>query len=169
MILMMVGVQGSGKSTYAAHLAKEYGIQIISTDFVRMNNPGIQERFVWLTVYKQVYVACKQKRDVVFDATNITKKVRARFFKEVNELGLTPEVGVYYMNEDLEVCLKRVDKRNKNECELYLPLDVLESYYKNKEEPSLDEGFAFIKKVVDGKVVETVYSESYEKRENRKY
>lgn len=161
MILMMVGVQGSGKSTFASNLAKEKGLQIISTDFVRKNNPGIQERFVWLTVYKQVFVACKQNRDVIFDATNITKKVRARFFKEVNELGLSPEVGVFYMDEALDVCLERVKIRNEDKSELFLPLDVIESYNKNKEEPSLDEGFAFIAKVVNGKIVDKIYSEKY--------
>ena len=165
MIFMLVGVQGSGKSTFAKKLAKEKGIKVISTDYVRIHNPGINEKLVWPTVYKQAYVACKQNKDVIFDATNITKKVRARFFKEVSDLGLVPEVGVYNFCEELDLCQKRVQDRNEKGEELPLPLDVVKSYYENKEEPTLDEGFKFIKKVVGGEVVSCEYSDKYKDKE----
>ena len=48
---MMIGIPGSGKSTYALELSKKLNYKIISTDVVRMENPGIKEEDVWPRVY----------------------------------------------------------------------------------------------------------------------
>ena len=160
MIYMMVGIQGSGKSTFSKKLSEELGIQIISTDYVRKNNPGIDEKLVWPTVYKQVYVACKEKRDAIFDATSITRRVRKRFFDEVTSLGLTPKVGVYYFKTPQDECVKRVTERNKDPEQLFLPLEVIKQFDDNKEEPSIDEGFEFIKIVVNGEIVSVIEKEN---------
>lgn len=156
MIYMLVGIQGSGKSTFAKKMAEEKKISIISTDHVRQTNPGISESLVWPTVYKQVYVACKQNRDAIFDATSITKKVRKRFFDEVNDLGITPEVTVINFIEDVELCVKRVEERNKDINQLFLPPDVVRSYAEKKEEPELDEGFKEIIIVKNGEIAERI-------------
>ena len=156
MIYMLVGIQGSGKSTFAKKLSEEKKIGIISTDHVRKMNPGIEEKLVWPTVYKQIYVACRHGVDAIFDATSITKKVRKRFFDEVEYLGLTPEVGVYNFVTPVDECVKRVIERNKNPNELFIPPEVVTKYASTKEEPTLDEGFVFIKTVKDGEVVETI-------------
>ena len=54
MVHMMVGIQGSGKSTFSSILANEINAKIVSTDSVRMANPGIKEDLVWPYVYKLV-------------------------------------------------------------------------------------------------------------------
>lgn len=156
MIYMLVGIQGSGKSTFAKKLSEEKKIGIISTDHVRKMNPGIEEKLVWPTVYKQIYVACRHGVDAIFDATSITKKVRKRFFDEVEYLGITPEVGVYNFVTPVDECVRRVEERNKNPNELFIPPEVVTKYAETKEEPTLDEGFVFIKTVKDGAVVETI-------------
>ncbi len=156
MIYMLVGIQGSGKSTFAKKLSEEKKIGIISTDHVRKMNPGIEEKLVWPTVYKQIYVACRHGVDAIFDATSITKKVRKRFFDEVEYLGITPEVGVYNFVTPVDECVRRVEERNKNPNELFIPPEVVIKYAETKEEPTLDEGFVFIKTVKDGEVVETI-------------
>lgn len=160
MIFMLVGIQGSGKSTFAKKLSEEKKIGIISTDHVRKMNPGIEEKLVWPTVYKQIFVACRHGVDAIFDATSITKKVRKRFFDEVEYLGLTPEVGVYNFVTPVEECIRRVEARNEKPDELYIPVDVVKQYASTKEEPTLDEGFVFIKTVLDGEVIETITKET---------
>ena len=91
MIHMMIGIQGSGKTTFAKQLAKELKIKIISTDSVRVNMPGIKEELVWPYVYKQVALAITEGKDVIFDATSITPRVRKRFVDEVEKYGVKCE------------------------------------------------------------------------------
>ena len=84
---MLIGIQGSGKSTFAKKYAKEWNCKIISTDQVRSDNPGIKEEKVWETIYKKAYEITLKNEDAIFDATNITHKVRKRFFDEEEKYG----------------------------------------------------------------------------------
>ena len=52
MIHMLVGIQGSGKSTYALELSKELNCEIVSTDNVR--KAGVPEQDVWKVVYQKM-------------------------------------------------------------------------------------------------------------------
>lgn len=154
MIHMLIGIQGSGKSTFANELNREKGYKIISTDQVRKDNPGIEEALVWPNVYNQAAEALKNNVEAIFDATNITPKARKRFFDNVRNLGVEPVVGAYFFDVDVEICHERVIKRNENKDELYLPPEVVYSYAENIIKPTLDEGFVFIKIVKNGKVID---------------
>lgn len=144
MIYMMVGIQGSGKSTFAKKLSIEKNCEIISTDQVRKDFPGIKEDFVWPFVYEQVSNKVRNNLDCIFDATNITPKVRKRFIDEVKKFGVTPIIGVYYLKTDVEVCHRRVIERNKDSNELYLPPEVVYSYNEKIVDPVIEEGFEFV-------------------------
>ena len=85
MIHMMIGIQGSGKTTFSNFLAKDIDAIIVSTDGVRMANPGISEDLVWPTVYQKVAECVKNNVEVIFDATSITPKVRKRFIDKVED------------------------------------------------------------------------------------
>ena len=157
MIHMLVGIQGSGKTTFANELKKELNCEIVSTDNVR--KLGVQESEVWKVVYQKCADALNEQKDVIYDATNITPKVRKRLFDEVTKLNATPLVGVYYFITDVKTCYERVKQRNKIEGELYLPEEVVFSYNEKLIEPTFDEDFIFIKKVLDGKVIEVQTNE----------
>lgn len=144
MIYMMVGIQGSGKSTFAKKLSLEKKCDIISTDQVRKDFPGIKEDLVWPFVYEQVSNKVRKNEDCIFDATNITPKVRKRFIDEVKKFGVEPVIGVYYLKTDVEICHKRVIERNKDSNELYLPPEVVYSYNEKIVDPVVEEGFAFV-------------------------
>ncbi len=143
---MMVGIQGSGKSTYSRKLNIEFGYPIVSTDIVRKNHPDWEESMIWPEVYRLVANYLKDSQDVIFDATNITPKVRKRFKDEVDKLFNDYNIYAYYFNTPLEVCVDRVSKRNEDKNELYLPPEVISSYYERLVIPTLDEGFI---KVID--------------------
>lgn len=147
MIYMLIGIQGSGKSTFAKKYAKEWNCKIISTYQVRSDNPGIKEEKVWETIYKTAYEITLKNEDAIFDATNITPKVRKRFFDEVEKYGKRPKVGAYYFSTDKKICYDRVVERNKNKNELFLPPEVVYSYSEKLIPPTLKEGFIFIKEV----------------------
>lgn len=131
MIYMLIGIQGSGKSTFAKKYAKEWNCKIISTDQVRSDNPGIKEEKVWETIYKTAYEITLKNEDAIFDATNITPKVRKRFFDEVEKYGERPKVGAYYFSTDKKICYDRVVERNKNRMNYFYHLKLCIRIAKN--------------------------------------
>ncbi len=141
MIHLIVGIQGSGKSSFAKELSKKENIEIVSTDAIRKNNPGIEEYKVWEIVYKRMADLIKENKDCIFDATSITKKVRKRFFDSLKAYNVEVNADCYFLDTDVDICVERVSKRNMDENELYLPVDVIYSYKERLEIPSVDEGF----------------------------
>ena len=138
---MMMGIQGSGKSTYSRKLSNELGIKIMSTDEVRKANPNLEEKFVFPEVFRLISNELNENRDVIFDATNITPNVRNRNLNSIKALCKDFEVYLYFINTDVEICKKRVEKRNTFQGEIYIPLEVIESYSKNIIPPTEDEHF----------------------------
>lgn len=138
---LMVGVQGSGKSTYSKKLNQEFGYKIISSDEVRKMHPDWEEVKVFPEVYRLCAMELKGNRDVIFDATNITPKVRSKNIGLVRELYFDFKVYAYFINTSKEACKERVKRRNNIEGELYLPIEVIDSYFNNLVIPSVEEGF----------------------------
>lgn len=137
---LMVGIQGSGKSTYSKKLRNEYGYKIISSDEVRKMHPDWEEVKVFPEVYRLCAMELKENRDVIFDATNITPKVRSKNIGLVREIFTDFKVYAYFINTNKETCKERVKIRNTIDGELYLPIEVIDSYFNNLVIPSTDEG-----------------------------
>ena len=159
MVHMMVGIQGSGKSTFSSILANEINAKIVSTDSVRMANPGIKEDLVWPYVYKLVAECIKNNEEVIFDATSITPKVRKRFIENVELHNVKCEIIAYFFDVDKHICAARVEKRNKEENQINIPIEVIYSYSERLVPPTLDEGFVKIKIIRDGIVCEVIEHE----------
>jgi len=153
---MLIGIQGSGKTTFATKLSQEKNCLVASTDYVRKNMKEIPESEVFYTVYKLIADAVKNNQDIIYDATSITPKVRKRFFDEVRKFNVEPMVTAYYFDTDVMECYNRVKKRNTIEGELYLPEEVVFSYNEKIVKPTLDEGFVKINIVKDGSIVDTI-------------
>ena len=99
----------------------------------------------------------KKGKDVIFDATSITPKVRARLINNIKEYYDSFEVGCYFFQVNPEICKQRVSVRNTIEGELYLPVEVIDSYHERLVKPTLDEGFKFIKVVNEnGDIIEEI-------------
>lgn len=144
-IIMLIGIPGSGKTTYSKDLAKEYNAEVISSDRVRQTYIGIEEKDVFPTVYKLTVEELKEGRNVILDATHITPKVRKRSFDALDAYGISYEKVAIYVDTPVEECIKRVEKRNQDPNELFLPLEVIESYGKNIIPPTEEEGFVEIR------------------------
>lgn len=156
-IHLMVGIQGSGKSTLSKKIAEELNIIISSTDEVRKQNKGIKEELVWPLAYEMCANQLKKGNDVIFDATSITPKVRARLINNIKEYYDKFEVGCYFFDVKPEICKERVSKRNNIDGELYLPIEVIDSYQERLIKPSLDEGFKFIKIINEfGEIIDEI-------------
>lgn len=146
-IHLMVGIQGSGKSTFSQKLAIKNNIIIVSTDEVRKHNPNIIETDVWPTAYKMCAEELFKGNDVIFDATSITPKVRARLIDNIKVYNPNFDVGCYFFDVDPKICKERVAKRNQIEGELFLPVEVVDNYYLRLIKPSIDEGFIFVRTI----------------------
>ena len=159
MIHLLVGIPGSGKSTYAKKLKEDLKCDVISTDTVRNEHPDWEEPAIWVEVYQRAANALKNNVDVIFDATNPTEKVRKRFIEKVSEHQVKVVMGAYFFDTPWEECKERVIKRNSMPNERFLPPEVVESYGKSVTKPSLEEGFQFVKVIQYGKIVEEIFNE----------
>ena len=66
MIHLLVGIPGSGKSTYSKELKEILKCEVISTDNVRNMHPDWEEPLVWEHVYFLAAEALKNNIDVIF-------------------------------------------------------------------------------------------------------
>ena len=139
--IVIIGMPGSGKTTFVGELASKNKYSVVSTDVVRVKNKGIEEKEVWPKVYAMIGEILENEDDVIFDATNVTKKVRDRFKENIGKYVKEYELYGYFFPTFYEVCIKRVDKRNRKPNELFIPLDVIESYGNVVYPPTYEENF----------------------------
>ena len=156
MVHLLVGIQGSGKTTFSKILQKDLGCDIVSSDAIRNLHPAWSEDLIWPELYRLISQAIVDGHDVIFDATNITPKVRKRFKDNVEALGVKMQSIAYFFDTPLDVCIQRVEERNKMPNERYLPIEVISSYHQALVKPSISEGYSLIKIIKDGKIVEII-------------
>ena len=66
------------------------------------------------------------------------------------------EIIAYFFDVDKHICAARVEKRNKEENQINIPIEVIYSYSERLVPPTLDEGFVKIKIIRDGIVSEVI-------------
>lgn len=99
-LLVLVGLPGSGKSTWARQMAKEHGCQVVSSDEVRLELwgelQGVQSREkheeVFSLVHQRLLRALLESRVAVADATNIYGHARDSLYQLAREAGVSAEV-----------------------------------------------------------------------------
>lgn len=84
----MVGISGSGKSTYAQSLCQSSRLCVVSTDSIRARINGNEAdqrnpKEVFEQAYKETVQALAAGKDVVFDATNTTRKGREKLLQRI--------------------------------------------------------------------------------------
>ena len=134
-LLIMVGLPGSGKSTWAKRYTRGYpSYQIISTDDIRRQLYGdaaIQGewRDIWRRVIQQLsegYQAITQGQasGVIYDATNVRRRHRREFVQTARRYGYRPVVAVW-MDVPLATCLMRNRARSRQ-----VPTEIIEKMYR---------------------------------------
>lgn len=140
-IYVLVGVPGSGKSTFANKAKSSLNAQIVSSDVVRNMHPDWKEEQIFPEVYRLTASFLKEDINVIYDATNITPLVRKRLVNELEKYNVSYQMEAYYFPISYEDCLARIAKRNEDSKERFFPLDALKSYCERIVAPSIDEGF----------------------------
>jgi len=144
-LFILVGLQASGKSTYARDKQCEFGsgnypAVIISADDIRLKFPEWTPNQVWSHLYGQVNAELKY-RNVILDNTNVTIKNRKMLLDAVT---IPCEKHIKIMNTPYEECLKRLEERNNSEYPTKIGKEVLDKYIRIFQVPFMEEGWTSI-------------------------
>lgn len=146
-LLMLCGVQGSGKSTFAKALAEQLDLVMVATDAIRQELTGEYGGFV-ASQTRQVLRLAKERvrsglavpeRVVVYDATNATVPARRPFVLLAREQGAAVAAG--YFETPLAVALARVRRRRG---QARVPWHAVRQTYERFVVPSAAEGFDWV-------------------------
>lgn len=146
-IMMLVGVPGSGKSTYAQGVKKEleseeHTVAYISRDNIRfsmLDNGDLyfdKEGAVFDEFIRQINQAIEDGFEyVIIDATHVSPVSRAKVLKRVRAPSYVV-LNIMVMDCSLETCIER----NKKRTGIYkVPVSAIQNMYKNFVYPEPDE------------------------------
>lgn len=140
-VYMICGVQGSGKSYYSKILMQKTGATYFSSDEIRAEltekkHTKEEHQVVFDTLLGRMAKELSFGRDVIYDATNVSRKKRIHF---INNVVKGHEVIAHVMVAPLELCLERNRQRERKE-----PDEVILRTYKNFQLPMKFEGFSSV-------------------------
>lgn len=135
-MIIMVGCPGSGKSKFAKKYYKNY-------DYINQDTLKTKTKCL-----KETLKSIKENKSVIIDNTNPTIDVRKKYIELAKKHNY--KIKCYLMNIDKDLG-KHMNyyrfKRGKGIKYNLVPDIVYNVYFKNYEEPKLDEGFDQIKKI----------------------
>lgn len=145
-LLMLVGLPGSGKSTIADKIYAEDEDGKIrkpivhSTDDVRLElfgdmNCQDNKDLVYKTIVKRIKDDLKDGKNVIYDATNTSKKIRNAFLNELKKIPVYKQCICVMTPYD--VCLSFAKERDG----IDVPEEKIKKIYMNWMPPSVSEGF----------------------------
>lgn len=138
--IMLVGLPGSGKSTYAKALAEKYKAVIHSSDSIREEITGSEmsqeeNQKVFQILHKRLKNDLKSAKNVIYDATNINYKRRMHFLN--NELrSIDCEKICIIVATPYKKCLENNKNRDRS-----VPEHVIKKMYESFYVPYVYEGW----------------------------
>lgn len=135
--LMLVGLPGSGKSTYIEKYCENCTVH--SSDAIReelsgdINNQDINAQ-VFKTLHKRIKADLIAGKNTVYDATNISWKRRKAFLQELSSIDCWKDCIL--IATPFELCVERNNLRERK-----VPYFVIERMYKNFDIPWYNEGW----------------------------
>lgn len=144
---MVIGLPGSGKSTYAKEWAEVNSAKICSSDDIRKELFGDESTQtgndrVFELLHKRVKEYLLNNENVIYDATNIKSKRRRAFLSELKNIPCYKTCTI--LATPFEECCKRNEYRSRS-----VPRYVIEKMYKNWDTPYYFEGWDSIHTIWD--------------------
>lgn len=141
----LVGIPGSGKTTWVSNQIWALGLTIVSTDpfvedYARSQGKTYSEVFKDYMptavdlMTKQVVFAREHGHTVIWDQTSTTVKSRARKFRMLPDY---EHIAVVFRSPKLDILKDRLSSRSGKE----IPWTVVQDMIDNWEEPTSEEGF----------------------------
>lgn len=137
-LIVMCGLQCSGKSTKAKALSTKYNARIVSSDDLRLKYPDLDGWGIFCKVYGLMNYYLKNNQSVIIDATNVTGKARRKYIKK---LEVDCNKICYVVNTPYEKCIERLSIRNASDYPHKFGEDVIENFHKRFKMPTYDEGW----------------------------
>ena len=135
--VMLVGLPGSGKSTYA-EILKADGYIVHSSDTIREELGDVNDQSknteVFEILHKRIKDDLRDGKSVVYDATNLSRKRRVAFLKELKNIPC--EKTCILIATPYEICVLQNFIRERN-----VPGEVIRKMYKSFQMPCIQEGF----------------------------
>jgi predicted kinase len=138
-LAVMVGISGSGKSTYASGLKTSLNAQLIETDAIRQELTGnaedqTQNGRVFDVAKRRVDNALSQGKNTIIDATSLSIKDR----KDWIEIGKAnnAEVRAYFIDTPVDVAKRQNSHRTRK-----VPEFVIDKQANKLHSPTKAEGF----------------------------
>lgn len=146
---MMVGVAGSGKS----FIARDLGCPIVSSDAIRAELFGSEDDQshngeVFNELHKHIKNYLANGQSCVYDATNLSRKRRKNFLKELPKD--VKKIAVVAATE-IDVILEQNANRMR-----HVPEEVIWRMYREMSLPRLDEGWDSIRMIPNPKNKKTL-------------
>ncbi|AFZ26264.1 putative kinase [Cylindrospermum stagnale PCC 7417] len=146
----LIGIPGSGKSSFAAELAKLENYRVVSTDAIRQQLYGdatIQGEWSQIEkkVISEIVEAIAQGYAVIYDATNARRGWRMDLLQKLNLSLTNPVLWMgWYLQTPLATCKVWNQQRPRQ-----VPDFVIESMHKSLQDfpPIAAEGFAAVKEI----------------------
>ena len=141
-LIMMCGLPGSGKTTYAKLLAANRGDAIhLSSDAIRKELYGDESvqgnsDEVFSLMHDRMLNALNRGVDVVYDTTNITRKSR-KLTLDLCPTFVRKECCVVW--DDIEECIQKDSQRDRT-----VGKEVIDRMAKAFQAPYYDEGFEYV-------------------------
>ena len=152
-VYMLIGLPGSGKSTYAEKLAKGEDAVIVSTDKIReelfgdeaiQSNEKYNGNTVFCIAHDRVKLAMLEGKNVIFDATNVKRKDRKYFldllrpekFLALQKTNYKYKFHAVLIATSYEKCLENNLNRRR-----VVPEEVIKRMFCNFEVPMKFEGW----------------------------
>lgn len=138
-LYVMVGLPGSGKSTYAREELKD--CVICSSDELRRTlfgdeNDQSHNDVLFNTLHKQIIDSLLEGKSVVYDATNLTLKNRQIIIDIIKHKHIDCSIVAVLMATPIDVCLINNDCRPRK-----VPHEVIRNMVRKFQVPMLSEGF----------------------------
>jgi len=140
-LYITIGIQGSGKSTWAEKFCQDNNVLYLSSDKLRAElGKGIDDQSIHGLVFGRMRArteaALRRGESVLVDATHVRKKWRSDNIKLGRRLGAFIVAHVFEV--DRETAIKRVAER-VSKGGLNVPADVIDKYISQLELPDTNE------------------------------
>lgn len=158
-LIMLVGLPGCGKSTFAR---KFHGnIVIHSSDALRLEmfgdeNDNSHNDKLFVELHRRIKNDLRNGKSVVYDATNIKKKLRTAFLRDLHEDCYKVCI---VLAETIDTCLKRNAQRERK-----VPEEAIYRMRRTFQPPYYSEGWDWIHVVV-GETTEEYTLDGFKKRD----
>ena len=145
-LIMLVGIPGAGKTTYAKEVVQEVGSDIlhVSSDGIRKELRPDDDWYhpedngkVYEIMFKRTLDALANGKDVIYDATNVSRKDRASI---IHQCPRYVKIECHIIWAPIETCIERDATR-----EHPVGKEAIDKMLKRFQAPFYDEGIAEIK------------------------